>query len=185
MPTRTRPGPQPRGGPRARAATARRRVRTTSNANNVGAMARYRRHYRATKTAGHKIGRMHRRMRRMSVGGALWALLTLIIAIVAVVAESAGTAAAAGISLGVTVGVEKYQRRKGRSGVPAPPRKQSTPRGKAPAPPKGGTAGTGGSGGPRPGVCGEACKRSKRPKNTCKCTAPSCEHGSLAGAAKP
>lgn len=200
MPPRTRRSAQPRGGRRAQASTARRRVRATSNANNVGAMAAYRRKYRATKSAGHRVGALHRQMRKMSAAGLLWALITLIIAVTAVLIESAGTAAAAGISLGVTAGVEKYQRRKGRSSVPPPRQQTPVSRGSGGSRSSGGTAGTGPKGKPkstpvnlngatsggRTKVCGKACRESSKPKNTCRCTAPDCQHGTEATAgAKP
>lgn len=196
MPPQTRRASQPRGGPQARAATARRRVRTTSNANNVGAMATYRRRYRATKASGRRVQQIHRKLQRMSLAGLLWLLITFVIAVVAVAAQSMGAAAAAGGSLAVTAGVEKYKRRKGRTGIPAPPRKNPNPRGKPSPRSTGGTPGTGpkgkptsgpkskplDGGGPRPRVCGPACKQSTKPKSTCKCTATDCQHGSEAGA---
>lgn len=186
MPPRPRRGPQPRGGPRARASTARRRVRTTSNASNVGAMATFRRRYRATRSAGRSVGQLHRRLQRMSLAGFLWLLITLVLAVVAVAGRSLGVAAFAGGSLAVTAGVEAYKRRKGRTGVPPRPSQTSTSRGKSSSRPNGGTGGTpvnlSGSSGTRPRVCSDACKKSTRDKSTCKCTAPSCEHGSLAGA---
>ena len=197
MPPRPRSGPQPRGGPRARAATARRRVRTTSNANNVGAMAAYRRRYRAAKAAGRRVGALHRRLQKMSLAGVLWMLITLVVAVTAVAIQSTATGVAAGASLGVTAGVERYKRRKGRSGVPARPAKVAASRGNAGKASKPGTSGTvapppakpinlNGASGTRTRVCGQACRQSTKPKSTCKCTAPDCKHGSEAGmGAKP
>lgn len=190
MPPRPR---QPRGGRRAQAATARRRVRTTSNANPPN---RYIHNYRRVRHHGRRVGRLHRQMRRMTLAGFLWALITLVLAIVAVAGQSLATGAAAGGSLAVTAGVERYKRRKGRSSVPAPPRKQPTSRGSGGSRSSPGTSGTprrrptakpstqpaqplnlNGSGGTRPRVCSDACQRSTRPKDTCKCTAPDCKHG--------
>lgn len=188
MPPKTRSAPRPRGGPKARAATARRRVRTTSNANNVGAMATFRRRYRSTQASGRRIKQIHRKLQRMSLAGLLWLVITFVIAVVAVVGQSLGTAAAAGGSLAVTAGVEKYKRHKARAGSVPPPRKQAASRGSASSRSPGGTPGTApktkpldGSGGARPKVCGQACKQSTKPKSTCRCTAPDCKHGSEAG----
>lgn len=193
MTTRTRRPAQPRGGPRARAAAARRRVRTTNNANTPGL---YRQRYRQIQRSGRRVGRLHRQMRHMSVAGATWGLLTLIVAVAAVAAQSTATGVAAGGSLAVTAGVERYKRRKGRSSVP-PPRKQTpNPRGSGSSRSTPGTAGTaaqtkpkpvnlGGSSGARPKVCGKACQQSTHPKSTCRCTASDCKHGTLAGAATP
>jgi hypothetical protein len=152
----------------------RRQVRTQS-----GGPVRARR-----RPAAKRRTRKRSRLPRFRLGGPgtmLWGSISLVLSIVAVVLQGAVWIVAAGVSLGVTAGVAHIERRTASAGSRRRPSKQSNPRGSRSNPRATTSSGPKARGGGSGNVCGEACKRSNRPKSTCRCTSPECAHGSLAG----
>jgi hypothetical protein len=124
------------------------------------------------------------RVRMGGPGTMLWGVIALALCLVALLAQSILWGVFALLSIGLTAAVNRVESRQlgGRSGTPAPPRKV------APKSGKGATSGRSGSSGTRRprtsgSVCSEACKRSPKPKSTCRCRSPRCQHGSMSGAA--
>lgn len=167
--------PDKRAREHRRAEAARRRVRTRNDRpRSVGGqvieLPRRKRRRRLRR----------RRLRRPGPLTLTWLVLTIALTIVAVLAETLLTVVLAVASLGVTALAARVEAKRGVSGVPVRPAKQRDPRGGAARPRSSGTAAR------RPSTsgvrrCSDECKRSPKPKSTCRCRATNCQHGSMAG----
>lgn len=130
-------------------------------------------------------GRPRRRRAKLGIriGGPmtmLWGVVSLAVGIIALLAQSVLFLVFTGLSLGLTALAAWIESKGSGAAVPPPPRKvppKPRPRGNGSPRPRKRPTGTGGGGRP----CSDACKRSGKPKSTCRCTAPDCAHGSMAG----
>lgn len=171
--------PDKRAREHRRAEAARRRVRTRNDRpRSVGGQV-------IELPRRKRRRRLRRRLRRPGPLTLTWLVLTIALTIVAVLAETLLTVVLAVASLGVTALAARVEAKRGVSGVPVRPAKQRDPRGTAARPRSPGTSGTAAR---RPrastsGVrrCSDECKRSPKPKSTCRCRATNCQHGSMAG----
>lgn len=171
---------------KAEADRKRRRVRTTKNANRPGGGKPKRRitvtiNRPGTKPKRRRSSRSKRPRLRMGGPGTMaWGVISILLCIVALVAQSVLLGVFTAISAGLTAIVNHVESRQpgGGTGQPKRPSKVNKPPGNSTKSKGGGTGGTRGGG----SVCGEACKRSPKPKSTCRCRSPKCEHGSMAGA---